>query len=93
MDATTMMFRSNREPDESEARAMYQNLYNLVEKTVVQQAKIDRWAPTGTDSFGTLSASSWSRGALPSQSTKSHIPLKNHLGDIRDARHILNNWW
>lgn len=36
-----MMLRSILEPDELEARAMYRNLSNLVEKAAVQQAKID----------------------------------------------------
>lgn len=41
MATTAMMLRSNLEPDKLEARAMYQNLHNLVEKTAVQQAEID----------------------------------------------------
>lgn len=30
---------------------------------------------------------------LPSQSLRSWVPLKNHLGDIFDTHHILNNRW
>jgi hypothetical protein len=31
------------------------------------------------------------KGAQPSQSTRTRVPLKDRLDDIRDARHILNN--
>jgi hypothetical protein len=51
MAATTMMLRSIPEPDEPEARVMYRNLRNLVEKAAVQQAKIDRQLPTGANTY------------------------------------------
>jgi hypothetical protein len=53
MVAATMMLRSILEPDESESRAMYRNLRNLVEKAAVEQTEIDRQAPTDTDSDDT----------------------------------------
>lgn len=71
---------------------MYRNLCNLVEKTTVQQAKIDRRVPSGVDSYGTRTTSSWSKGAQPSQSTRVCVLLKNCLGDIHDTCNILNNW-
>jgi hypothetical protein len=37
-----MMLRSIPEPDELEARVMYQNLRNLVEMDVAQQDEINR---------------------------------------------------
>jgi hypothetical protein len=42
MVAATMMLWSIPEPDEPEARVMYRNLRNLVEKAAVQQGEIDR---------------------------------------------------
>jgi hypothetical protein len=65
MAATAVMLLSILELDKWEARAMYQNLHNLVKKATMQQAEIDRQAPIGMDSFGTRYASSWGRGHYP----------------------------
>jgi hypothetical protein len=48
-----MVVRSIPELIESEARTVSQNLYNLVERAVVQQAEIDCHAAAGTDGLGT----------------------------------------
>lgn len=42
MAAVAMMLRSIPEPYEPEAKVMYRNLHNLVERAIVQQAEIDR---------------------------------------------------
>lgn len=70
---------------------MYHNLHNSVERASMQHAEINRQAPAGMDSFYTCFTSTWSRETLPSQSTKSWVPIKNQLSNICDARHILNN--
>lgn len=44
MVAAAMMLPSIPEPDEPEAKVMYQNLRNLVERTAVLQVEID-WQP------------------------------------------------
>lgn len=86
-----MMLRSIPEPDEPEARTTYQNLHNLVEKATVQPAEINWKAPIDTDNLCTRSILTWHKEALPSQSSRSRVPLKNCLGDIYGTRHILNN--
>jgi hypothetical protein len=65
---------------------MYQDLRDLVERVILQKAKIDRQTPTDRDSFGTCSTSTWSMEALPSKSMESWVPMKNRLGNICDAR-------
>jgi hypothetical protein len=45
MAATAMMLWSILEPDAPEARAMYRNLQNLVDKATVQQVEINRQVP------------------------------------------------
>lgn len=52
MVVATMMLRSIPEPDKPEARMMYRNLCNLVERDIVQQAEIDRQFTPGTESCG-----------------------------------------
>jgi hypothetical protein len=59
---------------------MYQDLRDLVERVILQKAKIDRQTPTDRDSFGTCSTSTWSMEALPSKSMESWVPMKNRLG-------------
>jgi hypothetical protein len=85
MVAATKMLRSILEPDEPEAKEMYWNLRNLVERVTVQQAKVDRWQRTDTESRGTHTTLSWSKGALASQSTPTHIHIKHRIGGIHDA--------
>jgi hypothetical protein len=58
MATTAMMLRSIHEPGEPEAKAMYQNLCNLVERVVVQQADVNWRQHTGTESRVTHMASS-----------------------------------
>lgn len=60
MVTIAMMLQSIPKPDEPEARVMYQNICNLVEKVAVQQVEIDRQTPTDTESYGPRTASSWS---------------------------------
>jgi hypothetical protein len=91
MVAIAMMLRSIPKPNEPEAKAMYRNLRNLAKRAVVQQAKIDQQMPLGTESYDPQTALSWSRGAQASQSMRAHIPLKDHLGGIRNTRHIIDN--
>lgn len=87
---TTMMLWSIPEPDELEARAMYQNLCNLVERVAVKQAQIHRQLPIGTNSHGPHTNLSWSREhILPT--TRTYVFLKDRLEDIRNARHIIDN--
>jgi tRNA C32,U32 (ribose-2'-O)-methylase TrmJ len=62
MATTAMMVRSIHEPDEPKAKAVYQNLRNLVERAAVQQDEVDRRQHTSTESHGTHTASSWSKG-------------------------------
>jgi hypothetical protein len=85
MVVAAMILQSILEPYEIEAKAMYRNNYNLVEKVVIQQAKIDCQTPTTVDSYGMRMTSSWSRDAQPSQSTKDRVPAKNHIMEFHDA--------
>jgi hypothetical protein len=50
MVAVAMTLCSILEPNEPEARVMYRNLCEWVEKGAVQQVEIDRQLPTGADS-------------------------------------------
>lgn len=50
MVAAVVMLRSIPEPDEPEAKTMYRNLCNLVERVAVKQAEIDRQPPLVTES-------------------------------------------
>lgn len=87
-----MMMWSVLEPNDPESRVMYRNLRNLVERDIMQQAEIDRQFTPGTESCGPNMTSSWSRGAQPSKSTKTCVPMKDRLGGIRNIRHIPENW-
>lgn len=49
MSAAAMMFQSIPEPGESEAKVMYENLHNFVERAVVEQAEIDRQFTLGME--------------------------------------------
>jgi hypothetical protein len=93
MDATAMMLRPILESDKPEVRVMYCNLRNLVEKATVQQAKIDRHAPIGVESndANTTHRLIIEQGAQPSYSTRSCVPLKDYLRDIRNTYCIINN--
>jgi hypothetical protein len=90
MVTTAMMLHSIPEPYEPEVRVMYQILRNLVEKVTIEQAKIDQQEPIGADSYDTRTTSSWIKRAQPYQSTRTYIPLKDHLRDMHDASYILN---
>jgi tRNA C32,U32 (ribose-2'-O)-methylase TrmJ len=60
-----MVLQSISEMDEPDARVMYRNLRNLVERAAVQQAEIDRQFPLRTKSYNPKMASSWSKGHNP----------------------------
>jgi hypothetical protein len=64
---------------------MYQNLHNLVERAVVQQAEVDQRQHTGIESHGTHMSSSWSKGAQAYQSTPMRIHIKHIIRGIHDA--------
>lgn len=49
MATTAMMLRSILEPSELETKVIYENLHNFVERTAVQQAKINRQFLLGTE--------------------------------------------
>jgi hypothetical protein len=51
MVVAAMMLRSILESDEPEARAMYRNFCKFMEKSTIQQAKIDWHMPTNTDNY------------------------------------------
>ena len=51
MVAAAMMLGSILEPDEPEAKVMYRNLRKFMEKSTIQQAKIDWHMPTNTDNY------------------------------------------
>lgn len=52
------MLRSLSEPDEPEAKTMYQNLRDFVERVVVQQVEIDRLSLFGSESYVSQTSSS-----------------------------------
>jgi hypothetical protein len=64
---------------------MYQNLHDLVERATVQQSKIDRQFSLDIENHCPQIASSWSMRAQTTRSTRRRIPMRDHLGDIRDA--------
>lgn len=60
------MLRSNLESGALEAKVMYWNLHNFVDRDIVQQGVIDRQFPLRIESYDPETTSSWSRGAHPS---------------------------
>jgi Fe2+ or Zn2+ uptake regulation protein len=65
MAATAMIHRSILESGMPEAKTMYRNLHNFVERAAVQQVEIDRQFSLGIESHGPQTASSWSMGHNP----------------------------
>jgi hypothetical protein len=58
MVTAAMMLQSLSEANEPEAKTMYQNLRDFVERVVVQQVEIDRLSPFRSESYDSQTASS-----------------------------------
>jgi hypothetical protein len=91
----TMMLRSIPEPSGPEAKMMYPNLHNFVERATMQQAKIDRQFTLNTESYGLQTTLSWSRGtthsihkdARPHEgSPRGHVRCPTHLDNRRQEQ-------
>jgi hypothetical protein len=67
------------------SESLYQNLRNIVERATVQRAEIDRHFTLGIESYNLQTTLSWSRGAQPAPSTRTRVPMKDHIRDIHDA--------
>jgi hypothetical protein len=90
MATATMVLRSIPKSDEPEAKAMYRNLRNLVERATMQQVEVDWRQHTITESHDTHDLV-LEQGVQASQSTWMHVHIKHRMGGIRDAQHILDN--
>jgi hypothetical protein len=86
-----MMLRSILELGEPEAKTMYMNLRNLVERAVVQQAEIDRQFTLNTKSHGPANGLILEHEGTTHPVHMDERPHGGHLGDIHHARRILNN--